>query len=192
MNVVAIPIIESNTELQGARHSSMTARDVGGTTDRNSLRARQANGAAMLVEVDAAAVAVLLLVMLIAEVREVVRRLLVRKEVEQPQKLAVNAPRGRHARGQERQRPIASIRLPVAADLVSGGLVKELVGPIQVAQRAVAEHITRISDEVVAHGDIDHQIVLAHKVSTHNVEVCPAMAITGDLPLAFSSSRALF
>ena len=61
MNVVASPIIESNTELQGTRHSSMTARDVGGTTDRNSLRARQANGAAMLVEVDAAAVAVLLL-----------------------------------------------------------------------------------------------------------------------------------
>ena len=50
----------------------MTARDVGGTTDRNSLRARQANGAAMLVEVDAAAVAVLLLVRLIAEGREVV------------------------------------------------------------------------------------------------------------------------
>ena len=85
----------------------MTARDVGGTTDRNSLRARQANGAAMLVEVDAAAVAVLLLVRLIAEGREVIRRLPVRKEVEQPQKLAVNAPRGRHARGQERQRPIA-------------------------------------------------------------------------------------
>jgi len=96
MNVVAIPIVESNTELQGTRHSSMTARDVGGTTDRNSLRARQANGAAMLVEVGAAAVAVLLLVRLIAEGREVVRRLLVRKEVEQPQKLAVNAPRGRH------------------------------------------------------------------------------------------------
>ena len=50
----------------------MTARDVGGTTDRNSLSARQANGAAMLVEVDAAAVAVLLLVRLIAEGREVV------------------------------------------------------------------------------------------------------------------------
>ena len=50
MNVVAIPIIESNTELQGTRHSSMTARNVGGTTDRNSLSARQANGAAMLVE----------------------------------------------------------------------------------------------------------------------------------------------
>ena len=50
------PIIESNTELQGTRHSSMTARNVGGTTDRNSLSTRQANGAAMLVEVDAAAV----------------------------------------------------------------------------------------------------------------------------------------
>ena len=52
MNVVAVPIIESNTELQGTRHSSMTARNVGGTTDRNSLSTRQANGAAMLVEVD--------------------------------------------------------------------------------------------------------------------------------------------
>ena len=40
----------------------MTARNVGGTTDRNSLSTRQANGAAVLVEVDAAAVAVLLLV----------------------------------------------------------------------------------------------------------------------------------
>ena len=72
MNVVAVPIIESNTELQGTRHSSMTARNVGGTTDRNSLSTRQANGAAMLVEVDAAAVAVLLLVRLIVEGREVV------------------------------------------------------------------------------------------------------------------------
>jgi len=138
MNVVEIPIIESNTELQGTRHSSMTARDVGGTTDRNSLSARHANGAAMLVEVDAAAVAVFLLVRLIAEGREVVRRLLVRKEVEQPQELAVNALRGRHARRQKRQRPIASIRLPVVADLVSGSLVKELVRPIRVAQRPVA------------------------------------------------------
>ena len=39
MNVVAIPIVESNTELQGTRHSSMTARDVGGTTDRVCSRA---------------------------------------------------------------------------------------------------------------------------------------------------------
>ena len=72
MNVVAIPIVESNTELQGTRHSGMTARNVGGATNRNSLSTRQANGAAMLVEVDAAAVAVLLLVRLIAEGREVV------------------------------------------------------------------------------------------------------------------------
>ena len=107
---------------------------VGGTTDRNSLSARQADGAAMLVEVDAAAVAKLLLVRFIAEGREVIRRLPVRKEVEQPQKLAVNAPRGRQARGQKRQRPIASIQLPVVADLVSGSLVKELVGPVPVAQ----------------------------------------------------------
>ena len=40
----------------------MAARDVGGNTDRNSLSARQADGAAMLAEVDAAAVAILLLV----------------------------------------------------------------------------------------------------------------------------------
>ena len=51
----------------------------------------------MLVEVDAAAVAKLLLVMFIAEGREVIRRLPVRKEEDQPQKLAVNAPRDRHA-----------------------------------------------------------------------------------------------
>jgi len=63
----------------------MAARDVGGTTDRNSLSARQANGAAMLVEVDAAAVAKLLLVWFIAEIREEVGSLLVRNEVEQPQ-----------------------------------------------------------------------------------------------------------
>ena len=54
----------------------MAARDEGGTTDRNSLSACQANGAAMLVEVDAAAVAVLLLVRLIAKVREVVLSLI--------------------------------------------------------------------------------------------------------------------
>ena len=73
-----------------ARHEAQQHDGVGGTTDRNSLSARQADGAAMLVEVDAAAVAILLLVRLIAEGREVVRRLPVRKEVEQPQKLAVS------------------------------------------------------------------------------------------------------
>ena len=122
----------------------MTARGVGGTTDRNSLSARQANGAAMLVEVDAAAVAVLLLVRLIAEVREVVGSLLVRNEVEQPQELAMNATRGRHARGQKRQRPIAVVRLPIGADFVSSSLVKDLVRPVWVAERATAEHIARV------------------------------------------------
>ena len=78
----------------------MTARDVGGTTDRNSLSARQAIGASMLVEVGAAAVAVLLRVRLIAEGREVVRRLPVRKEVEQPRSSGsyiVHTPRWKNA-----------------------------------------------------------------------------------------------
>ena len=68
----------------GARHSSMSARGVGGATDRNGLSTRKANGAAMLGEVDTTAVAVLLLVWFIAKVREVVGGLLVREEVEQP------------------------------------------------------------------------------------------------------------
>ena len=68
----------------------------------------------------AAAVAKLLLVRFIAEGREVIRRLPVRKEgAASPQKLAVNAPRGRQARGQKRQQPIASIQLPVVADLAN-------------------------------------------------------------------------
>ena len=81
----------------------MAARGVGGATDRNSLSTREANGATMLVEVDTAAVTKLLLVWFIVEVREVVGSLLVRNEVEQPQELAINATRGRHARGQKRQ-----------------------------------------------------------------------------------------
>ena len=85
----------------------MAARGVGGATDRDSLSTREANGATMLVEVDTAAVTKLLLVWFIAEVREVVGSLLVRNEVEQPQELAMNATRGRHARGQKRQRPVA-------------------------------------------------------------------------------------
>ena len=71
----------------------MTARDVGGNTDRNSLSARQADGAAMLVEVDAAAVAKLLLVRFIAEGREVIRRLPVRKEEDQAETRCECAPR---------------------------------------------------------------------------------------------------
>ena len=81
----------------------MSARGVRGATDRNNLSTRGPNGATMLVEVDTAAVTKLLLVWFITEVREVVGRLLVRNEVEQPQELAMNATRGRHARGQKRQ-----------------------------------------------------------------------------------------
>ena len=62
----------------------MSARCVGGATDRNGLSTRKAKGAAMLSEVDTTAVAILLLVWFIAKVHEVVGCLLVRKEVEQP------------------------------------------------------------------------------------------------------------
>ena len=55
----------------------MTARDVGGTTNRNSLSARHADGSDAGGS-DTAAVAKLLLVRFIAEDREVVRSLLVR------------------------------------------------------------------------------------------------------------------
>ena len=58
----------------------MSARDVGGTTNRDSLSACHPDGAAMLVEVDATAVTELLLVRLIAKIREVIASLLVRKK----------------------------------------------------------------------------------------------------------------
>ena len=88
----------------------MAARSVGGAPDRDSLSTREANGATVLMEEDTAAVTKLLLVWLVVEVREIVGRLLVSDEVEQPQELAMNAARGGHARGQERQRPIAVVR----------------------------------------------------------------------------------
>ena len=124
MKIIAVPIVVSNTEGQGTRRGSVAARGVGGATDRDSLSTREANGATMLMEEDTAAVTKLLLVWLVVEVREIVGSLLVSDEVEQPQELAVNAPRCRQARRQKRQRPIGSIRLPVVADLV-GSLVKE-------------------------------------------------------------------
>ena len=80
----------------------------------------------------------LLIVWFIVKVREVVGSLIVRNEVEQPQELAMNATRGRHARGQKRQRPIAVVRLPIGADFVSSSLVKDLVRPVRVAERAMA------------------------------------------------------
>jgi hypothetical protein len=91
VKVIALPVILVNTELQGTRHNSMSARSVRGDTDRNSLSTHGPNGATMLVEIDTAAVTKLLLVWFIAEISEVVRRMLVRNEGEQPQELAMNA-----------------------------------------------------------------------------------------------------
>ena len=84
MKVITLPIILSYAEWNSTRHSSMSARGVGGAADRNGLSARKTNGAAMLSEVDTTAVAVLLLVRFVAKVREVVGGLLVRQEVEEP------------------------------------------------------------------------------------------------------------
>ena len=58
----------------------MSARNVGGATNRDSLSTCHPDGAAMLVEVDATAVTELLLVRLIAKIREVIASLLVRNE----------------------------------------------------------------------------------------------------------------
>jgi hypothetical protein len=74
----------------------VAARGVGGATDRDSLSTREANGATVLMEKDIAAVTKLLLVWLVVEVRELVGRLLVSDEVEQPQELAMNEARGGH------------------------------------------------------------------------------------------------
>ena len=80
----------------------MPARDVGGTTNRDSLSTCHPDGAAMLVEVNATAMTELLLVRLITKIREVIASLLVRNEVQQTQELVVNASRGRHADSQKR------------------------------------------------------------------------------------------
>ena len=138
VKVIEVPIVVSNTEGQGTRHSSVAARGVGGATDRDSLSTREANGATMLMEEDTAAVTKLLLVWLVIEVREIIGRLLVSDEVEQPQEFAVNAARGGHTRGQKRQRPMAVVRFPIRADFVSSGLIEELVRPVRVAERAMA------------------------------------------------------
>ena len=75
VKVIEVPIVVSNTEWQGARHSSVAARGVGGAPDRDSLSTREANGATVLMEEDTAAVTKLLLVWLVVEVREIVGRL---------------------------------------------------------------------------------------------------------------------
>ena len=71
MKGIEVPIVGSNTEWQGTRHSSVAARGVGGAPDRDSLSTREANGATVLMEEDTAAVTKLFLVWLIVEVREI-------------------------------------------------------------------------------------------------------------------------
>ena len=119
MKIVEVPIVVSNTEGQGTRRGSVAARGIGGATDRDSLSTRDANGATMLMEEDTAALTKLLLVWLVIEVREIIGRLLVSDEVEQPQEFAVNAARGGHTRGQKRQRSMAVVRFAIRADFVS-------------------------------------------------------------------------
>ena len=174
MKIVEVPIVVSNTEGQGTKRGSVAARGVGGATDRDSLSTREANGATMLMEEDTAAVTKLLLVWLVIEVREIIGRLLVSDEVEQPQEFAVNAARGGHTRGQKRQRPMAVVRFPICADFVSSGLIEELVRPVWVAERAMASHIARITDEVMTQGVINDQITLAHQASANDVEISTA------------------
>ena len=67
MKVITLPIILSYAEWNSTRHSSMSARGVGGAADRYGLSTCNANGAAMLSEIDTAAMAVLLLVRFIAK-----------------------------------------------------------------------------------------------------------------------------
>ena len=90
----------------------------------------------------------------------------------------MHATRGRHARREKLQRPIAVIRLPIGADLVSSSLVKDLIRPVRVTERAMAHHIARVTNQVMTQGAINHQVVFAHQASANNVEVSTAIAIT--------------
>ena len=76
---VSVPLV-GHAKWQVAGHIGMSARNVGGATNRDSLSTCHPDGAAMLVEVDATAVTELLLVRLIAKIREVIASLLVRNE----------------------------------------------------------------------------------------------------------------
>ena len=115
---VVTELVPINTNIPHAkgqvpRHIGMSARDVGGTTNRDSLSACHPDGAAMLVEVNATAMTELLLVRLITKIREVIASLLVRNEEEQTQELGVNASRRRHADRQKRYSAIVAIWITI-------------------------------------------------------------------------------
>ena len=48
MKVIEVPIVVSNTELQGTRHSGVAACYVEAAPDSDSLSTRKANGATVL------------------------------------------------------------------------------------------------------------------------------------------------
>ena len=154
---VSVPLV-GHAKWQVAGHIGMSARNVGGATNRDSLSTCHPDGAAMLVEVDATAVTELLLVRLIAKIREVIASLLVRNEVQQTQELVVNASRGRHADRQKRHSAIVAIWIPILTNLVSSSLLEDLVGPVRVAEHAMAlPAITTSANEVVTDSGIGKQ-----------------------------------
>ena len=113
----------------------------------------------MLVEVDTTAVTELLLVRLIAKIREVIASLLVRNEVEQTQELGVNASRRRHADRQKRYSAIVAVWIPILTNLFSSSLLEELIGLVRVAEHAMAlPTITTSADEVMTDSGIGKQV----------------------------------
>ena len=88
---IAVPLVHGHAKWQVAGHIGMSARYVGGTTNRDSLSACHPDGATMLVEVNATAMTELLLVRLITKIREVMATLIVRNEVQQTRERVVTA-----------------------------------------------------------------------------------------------------
>ena len=66
---------------------------------------------------------------------------------------------------------------PDSADLVSSSLVKDLIRPVRVTERVMAQHISRVADKVVTQGVVKHQVVLTHQVSANNMYVGTATGI---------------
>ena len=164
----------------------MPARDVGGTTNRDSLSACYPDGAAMLVEVNATAMTELLLVRLITKIREVIASLLVRNEVQQTQELVVNAARGRHAQGQKRHSAIVAIWIPILTNLFGSSLRKNLVGPIRVVEHAMAlPTIATSTNEVMTDSGIGNQVVMLQHTDARDLDVSTAFAFAGHHLLDF-------
>ena len=176
---VSVPLV-GHAKWQVAGHIGMSARNVGGATNRDSLSTCHPDGAAMLVEVDATAVTELLLVRLIAKIREVIASLLVRNEVQQTQELVVNASRGRHAYRQKRHSAIVAIWIPILTNLFGSSLRKNLVGSIRVAEHAMAlPTITTSADEVMTDSGIGKQVGMLQHADAKDRNVSTAFHFAG-------------